>query len=156
MFVKTFTFGAHEVKAEIDFASLPEKSQQFLIEYGLKQYLGDGAAVSKDDGDTEAKRDQLKADGVSDRIKKLWDGTVSQRNGRVTDPVARAKRDLAVEMHKVHCKQTDTKPLKGDELASWIERFYAKNGTNPKIQAEIEKRVKAMAKLELGEIDLSI
>lgn len=144
-YTKTFTFGDFTQPVSIDFATLPEASQKFIIDYGFKQYLGDGTAVSKDDGDTEAKRNELKRDGIVARVKKLNEGTVTQRSsGRITDPTGRARRDFGLLAHKVWLKKNDIKtPYKGDELASWIDRFYAKNGNDPKVVAEIARRVKA-------------
>lgn len=154
-FSSTFTFGASSTVAEIDFDTLPQASKEFIINYGLKQYLNDGAAVGKDECESEDERNQLKADRVADRVTKLKDGTMSIRGGtRVTDPVAKIKRDLALDILKDFWKKNDMKALKGAELTAKIEDFWAKNGDKEQIKKVLAERIAAAQKADMGELDL--
>lgn len=156
-FKNTFAFGGHESAVELDFASLPQAAQEFIVAYGLRQYLNDGAAVAKDECDSEDERNKLKIDRINERVQKLRDGTMSQRGGgtRVTDPIQKIKREIATEILKAYAKANDITMWKGAELTAKIETFWEKNGDKPKIKAELDKRIKAMEALnEMGELDL--
>lgn len=152
-----FSFGTNAVEQSFEFDSLPVAAQEFIINYGLKQYLSDGAAVGKEECETEELRNELKASRVNERADKLRQGTMSQRaaSSRVVDPQAKIKRELAKELLKAYCKANDLTFWKGQELTDKIESFWAKNGEKPQIKAELAKRIKAAEKAEsFGEIEL--
>ena len=73
----------------IDFAQLPPASQNFVIAYGLRQYLNDAVAGIKPEQVAEAKA------AVESRMKQLELGTVGVRAVAEKNPVkAEAKREV--------------------------------------------------------------
>lgn len=157
-FVKTFTFGTESETVNIDFNQLPETAQAFIINYGLTQYLNDGAAVGKDEYETEAERNAAKVAGIRTRADKLRAGTMSVRGGgtRTTDPRQKVMRDVATEILRAYFKSQDMKMPKGEELTQRIEKFWASEKNTAKMMPEVEKRLKDMAKKadSLGELEI--
>ena len=157
-FQKTFSFGTETAQVSIDFTTLPANAQEFIIRYGLTQYLSDGAAIAKDEYPTEAERNTAKAEGVLSRVAKLREGTMSIRGGgtRTVDPVAKVKREVALEILKAHAKANDIKLPKGEELSAKIEKFWQSEKNTKALMPEVEKRLKAMEKTadKLGELDI--
>lgn len=79
------------VTVEVDFTTLPQASQDFLVAYGIKQYLADGVAGAESDQDFN--------EGVAARLAKMKDGTVGVRGSGEgkgpTDSVEVLARQLA-------------------------------------------------------------
>jgi len=155
-FSHNFTFGQEKAEINLDVATLPKASQEFLMTYGLRQYLSDGAAVGKDEAESEAERNKLKAGRVLDRVKKLQDGTMSVRGGgtRVTDPIQKIKRDIALEILKKHWRDNGIAAPKGAELTAKVEAFWERNGDKPSVVKILNERIKASQKMDLGELDI--
>lgn len=67
--------GKHPVT--IDWDALPDASQEFVIRYGLKQYLADGMAGAEDEAEAKA--------GVAERKRKLIEADFSRTRGEGSD-----------------------------------------------------------------------
>ena len=73
----------------VDFTALPQASQDFIINYGLRQYLNDAVAGIKPDQTAEAQT------AVANRMQQLTSGTVGVRAVAEKNPVkAEAKREV--------------------------------------------------------------
>lgn len=140
-----FKFGSHIVEDQVDFNSLPASSIEFLLTYGLKQYLADGAAVPKDAAESEDERDALKREGVRRRILKIKEGTCAIRETKAkepADPAAKHKAAVLMEMASAIAKAKG-KPLptrtgkkaEPERLDAILAAIYAKR------QAEVDKLV---------------
>src|SRR5215207_9839998 len=82
-----FAANVSTVAVNVTFGNLPEASQRFIIEYGLKQYIQDGAAVSKEFTSGERKGEKKtaeeiaaeKTEGVEERLDNLRSGEFIRR-----------------------------------------------------------------------------
>lgn len=78
--------GQHPVS--LDWNALPDASQAFIIQYGLKQYLADGMAGAENEADAKT--------GVEARVAKLLSGDLSRTKGEAKDrPDTEGGRALA-------------------------------------------------------------
>lgn len=77
---------------------LPRESLAFLLQYGFKQYLADGAAVSKDDEDGNPKSEEEmlaeKLAGIAKRLSNVESGDFSRTSTR--DPFESELRRVVV------------------------------------------------------------
>lgn len=158
-----FTYSANGVDTTIDFETLPEASRAFIINYGLRQYLNDGAAVAKDwtppEGETRTIEEE-KTRRVNDRLTKLREGTVAERAsaGRTAVSVEdRIWREMAVEAIKTAAKVQGKKMPKGDDREALITKVLASDKFREANVKEHKARV-AMAKksIDLGDFDLAL
>jgi hypothetical protein len=162
------------VPVHIVFADLPEASQNFIAEYGLRQYIQDGAAVEvhvkDDDGefvrDADGKKvkrpaDDVTADkraGVEARLANLASGEFTRRSTKApVDPAERERlaiiRADVAAWAKAAGKSLPTRTGKkaNPELADKIEAaWYAKHKES--IDKRIAKRLAEMAKVDLGDL----
>lgn len=161
------TYAANNVSASFEFEALPEASRLFIINYGIRQYLNDGAAVGKDwtpaeDGTGPKTVQEEKARRVEDRVKKLNEGTVSERASGGGQPKLsvedRIWRELAIETLRAAAK-AQNKKLPKDEAR---EALIAKVIANPKFVESQKKehaaRVKAAqtkVTVDLNELGLT-
>lgn len=127
---------------QIDFAELPNNSQQYIIGYGMKQSLNDATASIKD-SDFKSKDEFISAVklAVTSRIDKLLAGTPpAVGNGGVANPVdKRAYEILSAVVRKQGIKKADL-PKTLVELAEIVH-------LKPE---QVDKlRIKAKAQLEL-------
>lgn len=156
------------VAVDIDFATLPEASQAFVIEYGLKQYIQDGAAVSKTFTDkdrkgqakTEAEIEAEKREGVEERLANLVSGEFSRRGPAAPKrtPEERHRDEIVQEALERIAKATGkTLPKKTGKtanpelLAKFHAAYYAKNAAA--IDKEVARRVRAGAPVEDFDLD---
>lgn len=162
----TFQGNLAGVAVNLDFATLPAESQAFLAEYGLRQYLQDGAAVSKvhasgDKKGTEKTPDEIEAEkreGVQARVENVLNGTFTRRSAaEPTDPVAAMRQRILVERITAAAKASKTKipPRTGkDANPDWWNKImasvYEKN--KAAIDKETNRRLKDQAAIE---VDLS-
>jgi len=113
--------GQHTV--EIDFAALPEASQAFVVTYGLKQYLADGAAGAEN-------HDQL-VEGVNARVEKLLSGDLSRARGEgkvaVDSETGRALK-LAKDAIRLKAKAAKV-TLPKEKVAAMAETLVEKDGS---------------------------
>lgn len=130
---------------EIAFDELPEKSKQYLVNYGLRQSLSDSFASAKDAAEFEALLDK--------RVTSLLEGTVGMRGGS-GDPVTReAKRLAEIEVKgalrkaNVTISKVDPEKLKA-ALAAHLE------ANADRLKKEAKTNLDAMAQQAVG-VDLA-
>jgi hypothetical protein len=148
------------VPIALKFADLPEVAQLFVVEYGLKQYIQDGAAVSKKEN--EGKDDErvrspeeiatLKIEGVNERVANLQAGEFTRRSSAVkltpeekhrNDVIMDGLRKFADSIGKKLPPRTGKKadPEKLDaQMAAWYKKNQAE------IDKEVARRMKAAEK----------
>lgn len=158
-----FQSAVANVPCHVVFHTLPEASQRFIIEYGIRQYLQDGAAVSKTflSGDrkgetkTEAEIAEEKAEGVRERLENLRQGEFTRRSAAgpkmtpeekerdriVMDRLTKAVKAMGKAMPKATGK--DANPAL---LAQLKARYYEKN--KAAIDKEVARRMKDAEKVE--------
>jgi hypothetical protein len=136
------------VPVNLEWDSLPIESREFIINYGLKQYLQDGAAVSKTFTDkarlgeakTVTEMDAEKAAGVESRIGKLKAGTVGERTRKSepVDPIEKEMCRIVVERLRAKAKATGAKlPKAGtDEMEALIVAALEAHGDKLRAMAE--------------------
>jgi hypothetical protein len=162
----TFNANVAGVACAVDFATLPEASQAFVIEYGIRQYLNDGAAVSKLFTDKERKgmvKDAEtiateKFEGVTERLENLRSGEFTRRGSgapkmtpeeRERASIVQARLDaMAKAVGKPLPKKTG-KDANPELLAKMHEAMYAKH--KDAIDKEVSRRLKA-AKTEDSDV----
>lgn len=118
---------------EIDTAELSPASVDFLLQYGIRQYLADGAAVAKVDSDgndrTSNEISMLKQEGIHKRLANIESGVFPAGGGN-RDPleteinrVARAAFAKAVKA--TGKKLPDDKEARKVLLKSFTSKNYA-------------------------------
>ena len=107
---------------EFDETALPATTIAFLLRYGFKQWLNDGAAVDRkkfvadDEALAEAKA------GVEDRIARIHSGDMPTERGE-SDPALRAQRKFAAELAKERASEAEMAAA-----LEWIKKQRAKSG----------------------------
>lgn len=137
---KRSTLGQHPV--ELDFATLPQVSQDFIVRYGLKQYLADGMAG--------AESEAVAGEGVKARVAKLVSGDLSRTagtGGGKPDTLAVITARLARDFIKGKLAAAG-KTFTKEQMASAIVALVAKDD---RFKKEAEKQM--AAKAELAEQD---
>lgn len=167
----TITFQANVagVPCNVNFDDLPEESRSFVIEYGLRQYIQDGAAVSKTFTDKERKGqvktdDEIaaeKQDGVLERLENLKSGEFTRRGvgeakmtpeERERSNVIMAALTAAAKAANVKLPKKTGKDADPDKLAQIVANYYAKYQGD--VDKEVARRLKAQKPLDLSEIGL--
>lgn len=130
---------------EIDFDKLPESSKRYVIEYGLKQSLGDSHVSAENDSEAVS--------FIEKRLAKILEGTMGTRTSSAepADPVeaemvkmARnaVESKLREKGFKLRGKNADVTPDKVQEL---IKGYVEKHGDKlRKVAEENIKRAKAL------------
>lgn len=116
---KRSTTGQHPVK--VDFDALPETSKDFVIRYGLKQYLADGMAGAENVATAKA--------GVEARVAKLESGDLSRSRGEgkeAPDTVETRAIKLAKAAIRANAKAKNIKPTK-EQVADAAAKLVAKD-----------------------------
>lgn len=137
----------------IDFATLPEASQKYIIQYGLKQCLNDSHSAFKD---VEEAKGQVEA-----KLEALQNGTVTLRatsTARIVDPVEKEVNEMLITyvVNQAKVKRKDfVNKLKADNKT--IREFIISKGGEAlidKYTKDVEKKYKSLAKMEV-EIDVT-
>lgn len=133
----------------VDWDNLPEVSKQFAIQYGLKQYLADGAAGSESQADFES--------GIDARLDNLTSGEFKRtREGAgPTDSVEVLARRLASDEVTAALK-TAGKKLEKEAKAAVVDAHLGKNADRLKkaAKAQIDARKAAADAVDLSEFGL--
>lgn len=154
----TFTANIAGVACAVDFATLPDESKRFVIEYGVRQYLNDGAAVSKLFTDKErkglAKTDdeiaQEKREGVEERLENLRLGEFTRRGPAAAKMTPEEKERYSIVQARLDAMAKATgkslpkktgKDANPELLAKLHEAMYAKH--KDAIDKEVNRRLKA-------------
>lgn len=123
---------------EVDFATLPDESQQYIIAYGLKQTLNDAIASAESTAEGEgllAKRLDALRDGTM-RLRK-----VAERKDALTQECVRiAKAALKAKL--------SGKAIGKDEFAELV----AKAAQHPNVVAKAKANLAAAMEIELPDL----
>jgi len=125
--------GQHPVSIAWD--KLPEESRDFIVKYGLKQYLADGMARAEDEAQAKAL--------VDERVAKLLAADFSRASGESKpDSIeARALR-MAKEFVRAKLKEANATADK-EKVAAAAEKLVE---AQPKWKAEAKKQIEAERK----------
>jgi len=132
--------GQHTVS--VDWDALPEESRAFVIRYGLKQYLADGAAGA-------GSNEEL-VNGVNERVRKLAEADFQRTRGEGAakpDTEERIALRLAKELIRAKAKAASV-TLPKEKVEAAAVAFLAKDTDDAKaIKAEAKRQMQAKAKL---------
>jgi hypothetical protein len=159
------------VPVNITFDSLPEESKSFVIEYGLRQYVQDGAAVSKTftSGETKGmvKTDEQiateKREGVEERVANLLSGDFTRRGPsaarKTPEEIEResyimAELKAAAKASNVKLPTKTGKDADPEKLAELVANYYAKFGEA--VDKEVARRLKSVAKVPVNLSELGL
>ena len=127
----------------VDFDALPEVSQKYIIEYGLRQSLNDAtASLKRDDYETD---DDFKAAALAVANKKLdgiLSGELRQSAGRIGDPVEAEYMRLAVAAISTAIVNKGGK-LKDYTMKQLRERASGLAEKNPEVAARLRAKAEA-------------
>lgn len=132
---KRSKLGAHQV--QIDWDKVPETAQQFIIKYGLRQYIADGMAGAESEADAKA--------GVADRTRKVLEADFARTKGEPGFAKADTEETRAVKLAKQFIRdslkaQNATAPKEAiDEAARALVE------SDPVYKKEAKKQLKAEA-----------
>jgi hypothetical protein len=146
------------VPVVVNFDELPESSKTFVIEYGLRQYINDGAAASLKDADGNRKSDEdlatEKRTGVERRLENLRSGEFTRRTAaEPKDPVLATRRAVLMEVYVKPAIKAGNRKLKeftAEQLAAACDRAYAKHGAS--VDKEVKRRMSLAAPIDLDDI----
>ena len=94
----TITIGKTGHSLNVDWDDIPANSQDYAIQYGLRQSLNDAAAsFKKADYDDESEFKDAVNHAADSRLAKLYEGTPPRAGSRTTDPVTKRMKLLATE-----------------------------------------------------------
>jgi hypothetical protein len=158
------------VPVNLTYEELPTASREFVIEYGLRQYIQDGAAVSKTFTDKERKgqektADEIaaeKAEGVKERIENLLSGEFNRRGPaaarqtpeeRERESVIMAALQAAAKAANIKLPTKTGKNADPDKLAGLVKNYYAKY--QAQVDKEVARRMKAAPTVDLNELGLA-
>jgi len=159
----TFNANIAGVPCNVAFADLPDESQRFVIEYGIKQYLNDGAAVSlvfttkerKGEKKTDAEILAEKQDGVTERLENLRTGEFTRRGSGAPKMTPEEKERYSIVQARLDAMAKATgktlpkktgKDANPELLAKLHEAMYTKH--KDAIDKEVARRLKANEKAE--------
>lgn len=145
---KRSTTGQHP--ASIDWEKLPEASRDFVIRYGLKQYLADGMAGAENVADA--------ATGVAARVAKLLSGDLTRTRGEAkeaTDTVGGRATKLVKAAIRTTMKAKDVKASK-EAVAEAAKKLLADEAkAKPwlaKAQKQLDDEAKMADDLDIGDL----
>lgn len=142
----TYLTTVANVPVDIAWDAIPEASRLFLAEYGIRQYLNDGAAVPKKhtagerkgQDKTEAEILEEKRDGVQARLDNILSGEFTRRSVATRQtPEERIREEVIQDRLEAGAKASNTRlPTKTgknadpDKLQEFHNRYYAKYRTD--------------------------
>lgn len=135
---KRSKLGQHAV--EIEWNNLPDESQQFVIKYGLKQYLADGMAGAENVQDAK--------EGVEERVRKLLEADFGRSRGESSGKLDTLEARMVKIARQAVREKAKAKKVKLDKdqveaaAAAWIERDPVKftEEAQKQLDAEAETR----------------
>lgn len=145
---------------DIDFAALPEASQAFVINYGLRQLLNDSVASVSTKNFPEASAEELvetAVDTVTGKIQALLDGTIGIRATTERDPLKVIMRQIANDMLSgaLRAAGKKKKDIAKEALDSAIAKILADEKHLPTITAKAQAILAERNKALQSTIDLS-
>lgn len=122
--------GQHPVKVNWD--ALPEASQDFIVSYGLKQYLADGTAGAGTPEEALA--------GINTRMAKLASGDLSRSRGEGPGKVDTVEsRALKLARDAIKAKLKEANQTADKELIAEAAKEFIK--TDPSFMKEAKKQL---------------
>lgn len=121
----------------VDFAALPQASQDFIVRYGLKQYLADGVAGAESQEDFNT--------GVEERLGKLKSGDLTRTKGdgaKKPDTETGRAQKLAKDAIRAKIKAAglETTPEQREEI---FAKFFADEEKMKPFAAEAKRQLAA-------------
>lgn len=121
----------------VAFAALPQASQDFIVRYGLKQYLADGVAGAESQEDFNA--------GVEERLGRLKSGDLSRTKGdgaKKPDTETGRAQKLAKDAIRAKIKAAglETTPEQREEI---FAKFFADEEKMKPFVAEAKRQLAA-------------
>lgn len=166
--MKKFEASIAGVACVVDIESLLPESLAFLLEYGVRQYLADGAAVSKlhQSGDQKGqpKTDEQianeKALGVQERLDNIYKGEFTRRNAqpklsreeRIRQSVVIDIIESAARKAKMKLPNRTGKNAEPDWWTEKVAAVYAKNqvAVDKEVARQIRESEKDAFEVDLG------
>lgn len=138
---KRSRLGQHSVAIEWD--KLPDASQLFVINYGLRQYLADATAGAGTEADAKA--------GIESRVRKLQDADFSRTRGEAADkPDTVEGRFLKLARADIRERlKAANQTVEKEKIADAAKALLAKKDEHPlakKLFAEAKRQIDAEAK----------
>jgi hypothetical protein len=127
-----------QTAVEIDWENLPQASREFIVAYGLKQYLADGAAGAQS-------HDEL-VQGVAERVRKLETADFQRKGSGAErgDTETTLALKFAREAIRAACKAQNMAAPAKEKLAEMAKGLIESNPKYRKdAQAELARRAKA-------------
>jgi hypothetical protein len=144
------------VAVDVDFGALPEVSQQFIINYGLRQVLNDAHASIqlRDFPEGEGFKDAVE-NAVNTRLGALVSGdlTTKRGGGLPVDPVQREVIRMAREEVRAAIKAQGRKLSTIENLDDIIAAHAEK--ASERLVKEAKKRLAVIASAPAPDVDLS-
>jgi hypothetical protein len=155
------------VPVNVKFVDLPPESQCFVAEYGLRQYVQDGAAVSKVHTDKDRKGvaktdDEIaaeKQDGVTERLENLKTGEFTRRGPSAPKMTPEERERDAIVMQRLEARaKTLGKKLPAKTGKNADPELLAKlkaamyESKKAEIDKEVARRLKDAAKAEVEDL----
>lgn len=121
----------------VDFAALPQASQDFIVRYGLKQYLADGVAGAESQEDFNT--------GVDERLGKLKSGDLTRTKGdgakKPDTETGRAQKLAKGAIRaKIKAAGLETTPEQREEI---FAKFFADEEKMKPFAAEAKRQLAA-------------
>lgn len=161
----TYVTTIANVPVDIAWDAIPEASRLFLAEYGIRQYLNDGAAVPKTfttgerkgQAKSEAEIAEEKREGVAARLDNILSGEFTRRMAapkitteeRIRTEVVMDRLTAAAKAANVKLPSKTGKNADPDKLTELCNRYYAK------YRGEVDKIVARRLKENEVSVDLS-
>lgn len=135
-----------EKKVSIDWVALPDASKEKIIEYGLIQYLGDGAAGAGDQTDFES--------GIDDKLQKLLSANFTRTTGErasksLYDSEDKLTKAKIRDMIKAKLKAANLKP-DAEKVTAMIEAFYSDTAKSAPFRELARSEIAAQNQLSSG------
>lgn len=132
---KRSTNGTHPVN--VDWNKLPDNAQDFIVKYGLKQYLSDAMAGASSESDAKAK--------IEARLAKLVSGDLSRTKGEGSDkPDTEQGRALKLAREAIrNMLKAKNKTATKEQVAEAAKKLIE---AKPAYLAEAKKQLAAEAK----------
>jgi hypothetical protein len=152
------------VPVNLDLATIKPESRDFLLMYGAKQYVQDGAAVSKlhtkkelkGTPKTEEEIDLEKREGVEERVANILSGEFTVRGPAEPkmSPEERERNAVLVKMitDAAAKSKTATPPRSGKNAdKAWWDKMTAQvyDKYKASVDKEVARRLKADEKIEI-------
>lgn len=141
---------------EVNFGTMSEAVQSFIIEYGLTQKLADSiASIKSDDIADSATIANEAREKVSDVLDAMRRGEVPSSGGRTSDPVMQRAKDIAAKRIKAAIKKAGMKSEDVFAAMTLPKRIALLLSKNPDIIEQARDQIAAERGLDI-DVDLDL